>query len=68
MTLEPTSCHRYRFPAEIISHAMWLYHLFSLNLRDVELILAVVKRYASRLISLMFLPQAGQQGVPAALC
>ncbi len=30
----------YRFPAEVIQHAVWLYHLFSLNLRDVELILA----------------------------
>jgi putative transposase len=30
----------YRFPAEIISHAIWLYHIFSLSLRDVELILA----------------------------
>jgi putative transposase len=30
----------YRFPAEIISHAGWLYHVFSLSLRDVELILA----------------------------
>jgi putative transposase len=30
----------YRFPAEIISHAVWLYHFFSLSLRDVELILA----------------------------
>ena len=32
--------HRHRFPAEIISHAVWLYHVFSLSLRDVELILA----------------------------
>jgi putative transposase len=31
---------RHRFPAEIISHAVWLYHVFSLSLRDVELILA----------------------------
>ena len=31
---------RYRFPAEIISHAIWLYDVFSLSLRDVELILA----------------------------
>src|SRR3954454_5424209 len=31
---------RFRFPAEIISHAVWLYHVFSLSLRDVELILA----------------------------
>src|SRR5919107_777905 len=30
----------YRLPAEIISHAIWLYHVFSLSLRDVELILA----------------------------
>jgi putative transposase len=30
----------HRFPAEIIGHAVWLYHLFSLSLRDVELILA----------------------------
>ena len=30
----------YRFPCEIISHAVWLYHVFSLSLRDVELILA----------------------------
>jgi putative transposase len=29
----------YRFPAEIISHAVWLYHVFSLSLQDVELIL-----------------------------
>ena len=31
---------RHRFPAEIISHAAWLYHVFSLSLRDVELLLA----------------------------
>ncbi len=31
---------RYRFLAEIISHPVWLYHVFSLSLRDVELILA----------------------------
>src|ERR1700704_2129052 len=31
---------RHRFSAEIISHAVWLYHVFSLSLRDVELLLA----------------------------
>ena len=36
MTLEPASYPRHRFPAEIISHAVWLYHVFSLSLRDVE--------------------------------
>jgi putative transposase len=40
MTSQPTSYPRHRFPAEIISHAVWLYHVFSLSLRDVELILA----------------------------
>jgi putative transposase len=36
----PDPHYRHRFPAEIISHAVWLYHVFSLSLRDVELILA----------------------------
>ena len=36
----PNPYSRHRFPAEIISHAVWLYHLFSLSLRDIELILA----------------------------
>ena len=40
MMPEPCSYHRHRFPAEIIRHAVWLYHVFSLSLRDVELILA----------------------------
>ncbi len=38
---QPPSTHRgHRLPAEIISHAIWLYHVFSLSLRDVELLLA----------------------------
>jgi putative transposase len=28
--------HGYRFPPEIISHAIWLYHRFCLSFRDVE--------------------------------
>ena len=39
MTSEPATYPGYRFPAEIISHAVWLYHVFSLSFRDVELIL-----------------------------
>lgn len=31
---------RHRFPAEIIAHAVWLYHRFPLSLRDVEDLLA----------------------------
>jgi putative transposase len=30
----------HRFPLEIISHAVWLYHRFTLSLRDVEELLA----------------------------
>jgi len=30
----------YRFPPEIISYAVWLYHRFTLNLRDIEDLLA----------------------------
>jgi putative transposase len=40
MPSDPTSYPGYRFPAEVIQHAVWLYHLFSLSLRDIELILA----------------------------
>jgi putative transposase len=40
MPSAPTSYPGYRFPAEVIHHATWRYHLFSLNLRDIELILA----------------------------
>ena len=40
MTTDLATYPEYRFPAEIISYAVWLYHLFSLSLRDVELILA----------------------------
>jgi putative transposase len=32
--------YRHRFPAEIISHPVWLYRVFSLSLRDVQLLLA----------------------------
>jgi len=40
MKPQPDPHYRHRFPAEIISHAVWLYHVFSLSLRDVELHLA----------------------------
>lgn len=32
--------HGHRFPREIISHAVWLYHRFSLSYRDIEDLLA----------------------------
>ncbi len=32
----PGHYHRHRFRADIISHAVWLYHRFALSPRDVE--------------------------------
>ncbi len=40
MTSQSPSYHGYRFPPEIISHAVWLYHRFCLSFRDVEDLLA----------------------------
>ncbi len=40
MTKMPDPYRGFRFPAEIIAHAVWLYYCFSLSLRDVETILA----------------------------
>ena len=40
MSKPPDPHYRHRFPAELISHAVWLYHVFSLSFRDVELLLA----------------------------
>jgi putative transposase len=30
------TCKGYRYPIEVIGHAVWLYHRFALSLRDVE--------------------------------
>ena len=40
MTSQVPCYHGYRFPPEIISHAVWLYHRFALSFRDVEDLLA----------------------------
>ncbi|MFC7739231.1 hypothetical protein ACFQX4_26485 [Roseomonas sp. GCM10028921] len=40
MTPEPATYPGYRLPAKVIWHALWLYHLLSFSLRDIELILA----------------------------
>ncbi len=40
MNNDAPSYHGYRFPPEIISHAVWLYHRFCLSFRDVEDLLA----------------------------
>jgi putative transposase len=48
----------YRFPPEIISYAVWLYHRFSLSFRDIEEVLAergvTVSHEAIRLWCLLF--------------
>jgi len=36
----PVSYKRHRFPAEIISHCVWLYHRFGVSLRDVQELMA----------------------------
>ena len=36
MSFSPSLYRRHRFPAEIISHCVWLYFRFSLSFRDVE--------------------------------
>ncbi len=46
----PNPYRGFRYPVEVIQHAAWLYHCFSLSLRDVETILAargVVVSYES---------------------
>jgi putative transposase len=40
MTSQQPSYRGYRFPPDIISHAVWLYHRFGLSCRDVEDLLA----------------------------
>jgi putative transposase len=40
MTCVPATYPGYRFPAEIISYTVWLYHVFGLSFQEVELLLA----------------------------
>ena len=40
MTSQSPSYHGYRFPPEIISHAVWLYNRFCLSFGDVADLLA----------------------------
>jgi hypothetical protein len=37
MTCQPPTYPRHRFPAEIISHAVWLYHVFGAVAKCVEI-------------------------------
>ncbi len=61
MNSHTPSYRGYRFPPEIISHAVWLYHRFCLSFRDVEDLLAergiIVTYEAIRLWCLKFGPK-----------
>ncbi len=61
MNSHTPSYRGYRFPPEIISHAVWLYHRFCLSFRDVEDLLAergvMVTYEAIRLWCLKFGPK-----------
>ena len=61
MKSDTPSYHGYRFPSEIISHAVWLYHRFCVSFRDVEDLLAhrgiTVSHEAIRLWCLKFGPE-----------
>ena len=50
MRRAPNPFHRHRFPAEIISHAVWLYYTFSLSLRDVFIRIRGVRHYLWRAV------------------
>ena len=64
MNSHAPSYRGYRFPPEIISHAVWLYHRFCLSFRDVEDLLAargiMVTYEAIRLWCLKFGPKYRQ--------
>ena len=69
MASGPASYPGYRFPAEVIRHAAWLYRLFGLSLRDIELILAergvVVSHESVRRWRLRFGPEFRGQAAQA---
>jgi transposase-like protein len=48
MTTTSNPSRGFRYPAEVIQQAVWLYHCFSLSLRDVELIQAARGRRGQR--------------------
>ena len=54
MKTKTLSNQRHRFPSEIISHAVWLYHRFCLSFREVEELLAergIVVTYETMVLS-----------------
>ncbi len=66
MTPAHPSCDGYRFPAEIISHAVWLYFRFPLSLRMVDELLAKrsIMRRPLRAAALWFRHRAPARALP----
>jgi transposase-like protein len=63
MTTAPNPYRGFRFPAEVIEHAVWLYHCFSLSLRDVGTIFAargIVVSYENSRLGPAFRPAVRQ--------
>ncbi|MBF0310041.1 MAG: hypothetical protein HQL56_10990 [Magnetococcales bacterium] len=48
MDTTPELYHGYRFPGEIIGHAVWFYRRFALHFKNVEEILAARGIHAER--------------------
>ena len=57
----------FRFPAEVIEHAVWLSHCFSLSLRDVETILSSIFQVVTRMGHHAFLVELFDGGVNGAV-
>jgi putative transposase len=60
MDATPSLYRGHRFPVEIISHGVWLYHRFPLSLREVEELLA--ERGVSVSYDTCGVPELGHQG------
>jgi hypothetical protein len=65
MTTQPAPYRRHRFPPKIISHAVWLYNLFSLGLRDIALILAERGVVVTHLIQMPGIPRLPSASTPS---
>ena len=64
MTSHLPSYHGYRFPPDIISHAVWLYHRFGLSFRDVEDLLAQRGAYLDSSVKRIWTPLSSVRTKP----
>ncbi len=64
MNTEHSTYRGHRYPAEVISHAVWLYRRFCLSFRDVEDLLAERAIIASSETVHRWFPRTFPQGRP----